>query len=309
VVQNLVAATSPLGDELDKKLSHLRGDLRALGSLIVCFSGGIDSALLLAVAHEELGDRALGITAVSPSLPESERREATTLAHALGVRHELVESNEIDDPAYVANNADRCFHCKTELYSLSQEQAQSRGYAHVAAGIIVDDLGDYRPGLTAAKNHGVRFPLVDAGFRKADVRAVAAHLGLPIWDKPAAACLSSRIAYGTPVTRERLRQVDGLESHLKSLDFRVVRVRYHELKQTDGGPSLSFARIELGPAELARATEPAVREGIVARGKALGFLFVTLDLAGYRLGSQNEALRQTSGADGKPGPKRLPIVG
>jgi pyridinium-3,5-biscarboxylic acid mononucleotide sulfurtransferase len=306
VVQNLVAATGPLGDDLDRKLSHLRAELKGLGSLIVCFSGGIDSALLLAVAHEQLGDRALGITAVSPSLPESERDESVELARSLGVRHELVESHEIDDPAYVANNADRCFHCKTELYSLSQEEARGRGYEHVAAGIIVDDLGDYRPGLTAAKDHGVRFPLVDAGFRKADVRAVAAHLGLPIWDKPAAACLSSRIAYGTPVTRERLRQIDGLESFLKSLGFLVVRVRYHELKQAAGGGEFSFARIELGRDELARSTEPSIRDAIVKKGKELGFLFVTVDLAGYRLGSQNEAIQGV--IEGKNAPKRLPII-
>lgn len=283
--------------DLDRKLADLRANVRALGSVIVCFSGGIDSALLLAVAHQELGDRALAITAVSPSLPASERDEAGQVAAAIGAKHELVDSHEIDDPSYVANNADRCFHCKTELYSLSQTEARARGYDHVVSGIIVDDLGDFRPGIDAARRHGVRFPLAETGFAKIDVRAAAERLGLTIWDKPAAACLSSRIAYGTPVTRVRLARVDGLETELKRLGFRVVRVRYHEL--ADGPSPVIFARIELGRDELARATEPSVREAIVGAGKLHGFHFVTLDLAGYRLGSQNEVL----------GPqRRLPVV-
>lgn len=290
---NAVPAPSPL----DQKLAALRAEVRALGSTIVCFSGGIDSALLLAVAHDELGDRALGITAVSPSLPANERTEAAVIAREIGAAHELVASHELDDPSYAANNADRCFHCKTELYTVSQGEAQRRGFANVVAGIIVDDLGDYRPGIEAARAHGVRFPLVDAGFTKSDVRAAAAHLGLAIWDKPAAACLSSRIAYGTAVTRERLARIDGLESDLKGMGFRVVRVRYHELES--GPQPVIFGRIELGRDELARATSEPFREDIVASGKRHGFHFVTLDLAGYRTGSQNEVL----GAQ-----RRLPVV-
>ena len=270
------------------KLRRLREILADMGSVLVCFSGGIDSALLLLVAHQVLGERALGMTAVSPSLPPGEREESAAVARAVGAAHVFVDSHEIDDPKYAANGADRCFHCKTELYSVAARERVARGFAYVAAGIITEDLGDYRPGLDAAREAAVRFPLVEAGFTKADVRSAAEQLSLSIWNKPASACLSSRIPYGTSVTRERLARVGGLEAELKALGFRQLRVRYHELGQ--GEAAVPLARIELDLAELPRLAEPAVREQVLEAGKRHGFKHVTVDLAGYRMGSQNEVL-------------------
>jgi len=255
--------------------------MRELGSVLVCYSGGVDSAFVLAVAHAELGERAVGMTAVSPSLPDLEREEACSIARAMGADHRLVDSSEIDDPAYVANNADRCFHCKSELYRVAVAKRREWQFEHILNGTNVDDLGDYRPGLEAAAQAGVLSPLVELGFSKADVREGALALGLGIWDKPASACLSSRIPYGTSVTRERLAQIGGLERVLRAeLGFRQVRVRYHD----------AVARVEVELGELPRAFEAGVRERIVDAGLAHGFKFVTVDLAGYRMGSQNELL-------------------
>lgn len=265
---------------IEEKLARLRARLSELGSVLVCYSGGVDSAFVLAVAHEVLGPRAIGMTAVSPSLAPTEREEAIEVAKLIGADHRLVDSNEIDDPAYAANNPDRCFHCKSTLYRIAEEKRVAWGLSAVVNGTNKDDLGDYRPGLDAARIAGVSSPLVDLGFSKSDVREGAAAMGLPIWDKPAAACLSSRLPYGTSVTRERLSQVGGFEVALKQLGFRQVRVRYHD----------ELARIELALAELPRAAEPAVRDAIVAAGKKYGFRHVTLDLAGYRVGSHNEVL-------------------
>ncbi|MGO9708752.1 MAG: ATP-dependent sacrificial sulfur transferase LarE, partial [Polyangiaceae bacterium] len=211
--------------------------------------------------------------------------EAIAVAKQIGARHELVESREIDDPSYVANNADRCFHCKSELYRLSTEKQKEWSIAAVVNGTNLDDLGDYRPGLEAAKQAGVRSPLVDLGFTKTDVRACAASIGLSIWDKPAAACLSSRIPYGTKVTRERLSQIGALEEELHRLGLRQVRVRWHAL---GGEGQSSMARVEVAKDELASAFE--ARDAIVAAGKRFGFAYVTLDLQGYRTGSHNEVL-------------------
>ncbi len=271
------------------KLAELRRLIGSLRSVLVCYSGGIDSAFVLAVAHEVLGPRAVGMTAVSPSLAPFEREEAIAVARQIGARHELVESREIDDPSYVANHTDRCFHCKSELYRLSAEKQKEWGIAVVVNGTNLDDLGDYRPGLEAAKQAGVRSPLVELGFTKKDVRACAAVIGLSIWDKPAAACLSSRIPYGTKVTRERLAQIGALEGELHRLGLRQVRVRWHALagdgeKTKDG----AIARVEVARDELLPAFD--AREAIVAAGKQLGFAYVTLDLEGYRTGSHNELL-------------------
>jgi pyridinium-3,5-biscarboxylic acid mononucleotide sulfurtransferase len=271
---------APAAPGIEDKLHRLRGAMRELGSVLVCYSGGVDSAFVLAVAHQELGASAVGMTAVSPSLAPGERDEAIQVAKLIGAEHRLVASNEIDDPEYVANNPDRCFHCKSELYRIAAAKRAEWGLAAIANGTNVDDLGDYRPGLEAAKQAGVVSPLVDLGFTKADVRAASAAIGLPIWDKPAAACLSSRIPFGTSVTRERLTQIGGLEAELKALGFRQVRVRYHD----------QIARIELGGAELVRAAESPTRERIVEAGKRHGFRYITLDLGGYRMGSHNEVL-------------------
>jgi len=226
-----------------------------------------------------LGDRALGLTAVSASLPAREREDAIRIARAIGARHELVESNEIHNPSYAANPSDRCFHCKSELYTITARRQRELGFAHVVNGTNVDDLGDYRPGLDAAKQAGVRSPLLEAALHKAEVRELAREVGLDVWDKPAAACLSSRIPYGTAVTPERLKQIERLEDALHDLGLRQVRVRYHQ----------DLARIEVAKQELEAAF--AQREAIVKAGKAAGFTFVSLDLAGYRTGSLNAALR------------------
>jgi uncharacterized protein len=273
----------------EEKLARLRALLSEMGSVLVCYSGGIDSAFVLAAAHGALGARAVGMTAVSPSLAPFERDEAIHVAKQIGARHELVESKEIDDPSYAANHTDRCFHCKSELYRLSAEKQEEWGIAFVVNGTNLDDLGDYRPGLEAAKAAGVRSPLVELGFTKKDVRACAAALGLSIWDKPAAACLSSRIPYGTMVTRERLAQIAALEGELHRLGLRQVRVRWHALGgDGERTKESAMARVEVATDELAKAFE--AREAIVATGKRVGFAYVTLDLQGYRTGSHNEVL-------------------
>jgi uncharacterized protein len=248
--------------------------------VLVCYSGGIDSAFVLAVAHQELGARAIGMTAVSPSLSDGEKADAARIAQKLGAEHRFVESHELERPGYVQNGPDRCFHCKSELYEIAEAKRREWRLAVVVNGTNRDDLGDYRPGLEAAKNAGARSPLVEAGMTKSDVRAAALAIGMDVWDKPAAACLSSRIPYGTSVTTERLAQIGGLEADLKALGFRQLRVRWHD----------QIARIEVALSELELMLAPGVRDAAVLAGKKHGFQYITLDLAGYRMGSHNEVL-------------------
>ena len=267
-------------DTTSAQLETLRALLVEMKSVLVCYSGGIDSAFVLAVAHAELGENAVGMTAVSPSLPESERQDAERVAKAIGAAHRFVESHEIERDGYVKNAPDRCFHCKSELYDIASQKREEWKLSAIVNGTNLDDLGDYRPGLEAAREASVRSPLVEAGMTKSDVRAAARRIGLDVWDKPAAACLSSRIPYGTSVTRERLAQIGGFEADLKALGFRQVRVRWHD----------QIARIEVSLDELERLLAPGVREAAVSAGKKHGFAYVALDLAGYRTGSHNEVL-------------------
>ncbi|MBV9950038.1 MAG: ATP-dependent sacrificial sulfur transferase LarE [Myxococcales bacterium] len=285
-----------------EKLERLRAALRDLGSALVCYSGGVDSALVLAVAHETLRERAVGLTAVSPSLAPFEKEAAVAIARHIGARHELVESHEIDRPGYVANAPDRCFYCKSELYEIAEQKRAEWGMAHVLNGTNLDDLGDHRPGLDAAARAGVRSVLVECGFHKDDVRRAALEMNLAVWDKPASACLSSRIPYGTEVTRERLAQIGGLEAELRALGLRQVRVRWHEVRsalqttgnEARGAPAAparaerALARVEVARDELPRAFD--LRDAIVDAGKRFGFAYVTLDLQGYRTGSHNEVI-------------------
>ena len=266
---------------LEEKSRRLQDILIGYRSVLIAFSGGVDSAYLAIAAAEALGPRALAVTADSPSYPDSHRRLALSIANDFGFAHELIHTDELERPEYRANPANRCYYCKDTLYGRLAAVASARGLAVVVDGNNADDRGDYRPGRQAAREHGVRSPLDDADLTKDDIRELARDAGLESWNEPASACLSSRIPYGTEVSDEKLRQIEQAETVLRDLGFRVFRVRHHD----------TVARLEIARSEMARALDPEINTQIVTALKALGYQYVSLDLQGYRLGSLNEALR------------------
>ena len=263
--------------EVERKLAALHETVLATKGVVVAYSGGIDSTVVAAVAARALGDRAIAVTAVSPALPPGEAEEAKRLAARLGIRHRIVRTREVERPGYLANGLDRCYHCKTELYDVLARVAEERDFPAVVSGANLDDLDDFRPGLTAAAEHGVRHPLVETGMSKSDVREAARELGIPTWDKPASACLASRIPFGVTITVEELSKVGRAERALKDLGFTQCRVRSHG----------DVARIEVEAADLVRLAEPEVRERVVRSLRDLGYRYVTVDLEGFRSGSMN----------------------
>lgn len=266
---------------LQQKHEQFRKRIAALPGAVVAFSGGVDSTLVLAVAHSVLGGRALAVTARSPSVPERELNAARELAAHIGAEHVVIDTSEIDSPDYAANPVNRCYFCKTELYTHLKRIADERGLPYILNGTNIDDLGDHRPGLTAAEEAHVISPLVDAGLNKQEVRELSRQAGLPTWDKPAMACLASRVPYGQAVTREKLSMIEQAEDVLIGMGFRQVRVRHHG----------EVARIEVPREDLLNLLDPDRSREIESRFREIGFQFVTVDILGFRSGSLNQAIR------------------
>jgi pyridinium-3,5-biscarboxylic acid mononucleotide sulfurtransferase len=277
-MSTLVALQTP--ESLEGKEQRLFSLLEQLGQVLIAYSGGTDSAYLAWAAAKVLGDRAIAITADSASIPESHKHDAEAFVAQFGIRHEYVETYEFDNPDYAANNPDRCFHCKDELFTRLEQVGAERGIKNIIYGVNKDDLGDYRPGQGAAKLHQVKAPLVEANLTKAEIRELSRVAGLPTWDRPASACLSSRIPYGTAVTKENVKTVERGEEAMKALGFRQFRVRYHG----------ELVRLEISREELPRAFDLQMAGKLVDTFKPLGFHYVTLDLEGYRQGAMNEVL-------------------
>jgi pyridinium-3,5-biscarboxylic acid mononucleotide sulfurtransferase len=275
-----IRSVTPDDSSAEVKEARLLGRLGELSSVIVALSGGADSAYLAWAAQRALGDRALSITAISPSFAEHDRNMVEEFVRGTGVRHEFVDTHEMENPSYRANASDRCFYCKDELFSVLDAIASQRGFAATAYGVNADDTLDFRPGHRAATEHRVMAPLLDAGLRKAEIRLLSQRAGLMTWDRPASACLASRVPYGTEVTPERLGLIERGEAALRELGFRQFRVRLHD----------KLARVEIAPEEMSRAVAPEMTAAISRDLKRAGFTFVALDLDGYRQGSSNEVI-------------------
>jgi uncharacterized protein len=265
---------------IEEKLTRLKDILHDMGSVLVAYSGGVDSTFLAVTAHEVLGNKALAVFAASPVAPPMEKEEAASLAHNIGLRFKIIDSNEMSNPDFVANPPERCYYCKRELFSELKPIAKAEGLKWIADGTNADDLHDFRPGRKASAEAGIRSPLLEAGLTKTEIRQLSHAKSLPTWDRPASPCLASRIPYGIPVTAETLNKIARGEQYLHNLGIRELRLRHHG----------DIARIELAPEDMAKIITPEIRQDIVTHLKALGYKYVALDLTGYRIGSLNEVL-------------------